>query len=607
MNRGHDDGLNETTVTFNPTSRHSALSDIEPDHVEGISTASSLEKPQTHDKRAQLVTPWIRNHYSTNESNSQMFQTTTATAHRPDYGSVESSLHLPAVALSNSWSSNFSLQTQSENADVELSMVGLGIDSRPTIEDATEASVRALQDVLNRSLLCTPNRPTDRNPWQVQIKLGVPAQSLSPSKPMAVNLARLTAALPAGLIILSINVVVGGLWASGTETCGNSDLCTVVACLTLQKPASTPVLSVAAVHPLPQSSWTPKPREPKAREQPLSQPKLAVSLQPTSREDNANSMDMLARISEEVRENQVPACSPTTFRHGFHRSFDHDKAGFSDREVTPTEKLPEAVTAKNHRRQYVQHNYTDHGCEKPTVSDGAMVLSGKGYNTAFPIKLHEVLSEVAKDCRDDIMSWQPHGRSFKIHKHQEFIDLVLPQYFVMTKKSSFLRQLNLYGFNRISVGADKGAYYHELFLRSMRFLCRRMTRNKINGNGIRSAGNPQQEPNFYIMPNVPLEQSAVEAVPLEFSSEDTEDGDSHSHQTGSPVMLAEARTPEMGRSQAMANHMSFPLKLQSMLDTLELQANNDIISWLPHGRGFIVHQPDDFVNELMSKYFRQTK
>ena len=71
------------------------------------------------------------------------------------------------------------------------------------------------------------------------------------------------------------------------------------------------------------------------------------------------------------------------------------------------------------------------------------------------------------------------------------------RYFVMTKKSSFLRQLNLYSFNRFSAGTtDKGSYYHEKFLRGKKFLSRRMTRQKVNGNRIRSAGNPDQEPNL---------------------------------------------------------------------------------------------------------------
>ena len=71
----------------------------------------------------------------------------------------------------------------------------------------------------------------------------------------------------------------------------------------------------------------------------------------------------------------------------------------------------------------------------------------------------------------------------------------------MTKKSSFLRQLNLYSFNRFSAGTtDKGSYYHEKFLRGKKFLSRRMTRQKVNGNRIRSAGNPDEEPDLSMYP-----------------------------------------------------------------------------------------------------------
>ena len=71
----------------------------------------------------------------------------------------------------------------------------------------------------------------------------------------------------------------------------------------------------------------------------------------------------------------------------------------------------------------------------------------------------------------------------------------------MTKKSSFLRQLNLYSFNRFSAGTtDKGSYYHEKFLHGRKFLSRRMTRQKVNGNRIRSAGNPDEEPDLSMYP-----------------------------------------------------------------------------------------------------------
>lgn len=87
----------------------------------------------------------------------------------------------------------------------------------------------------------------------------------------------------------------------------------------------------------------------------------------------------------------------------------------------------------------------------------------------------------------------------------------------MTKKSSFLRQLNLYSFNRFSAGPDQGSYYHELFLKGIKFLCRRMVRQKVNGNRIRSAGNPDEEPNLHLYPVCPP-SATVDAAPMETST-----------------------------------------------------------------------------------------
>jgi hypothetical protein len=45
---------------------------------------------------------------------------------------------------------------------------------------------------------------------------------------------------------------------------------------------------------------------------------------------------------------------------------------------------------------------------------------------------------------------------------------VVPKYFAMNKYQSFHRQINGWGFKRLSqTGNDKGAYYHEYFLRGM--------------------------------------------------------------------------------------------------------------------------------------------
>jgi hypothetical protein len=52
-------------------------------------------------------------------------------------------------------------------------------------------------------------------------------------------------------------------------------------------------------------------------------------------------------------------------------------------------------------------------------------------------------------------------------------------------------------------GRDKGGYYHELFLRSKRFLSHRIQRVKVKGEGARKPGSPDTEPNFYNAPYLP--------------------------------------------------------------------------------------------------------
>lgn len=73
----------------------------------------------------------------------------------------------------------------------------------------------------------------------------------------------------------------------------------------------------------------------------------------------------------------------------------------------------------------------------------------------------------------------------------------------ISKVTSFQRQLNLYGFKRLTrLGPDKGCYYHECFLRRKVFLTARMRRTKVKGTGVRARSNPQAEPDFYAMETV---------------------------------------------------------------------------------------------------------
>ncbi|CAJ1936521.1 unnamed protein product [Cylindrotheca closterium] len=158
-------------------------------------------------------------------------------------------------------------------------------------------------------------------------------------------------------------------------------------------------------------------------------------------------------------------------------------------------------TAKLNDRHFVVHNYHDHANDVPE-NDLQDVPSSKrrgGVSMSFPIKLHAILDQVEEDGLSHVISWQPHGRCFLIHKPKEFTDYVMPKYFRQTKLTSFQRQLNLYGFSRLTIGKDNGGYYHELFLRGKVFLAKTMCRTKIKGTKYKAASSPDNEPDFYTM------------------------------------------------------------------------------------------------------------
>jgi hypothetical protein len=146
----------------------------------------------------------------------------------------------------------------------------------------------------------------------------------------------------------------------------------------------------------------------------------------------------------------------------------------------------------------VQHNYHDHSKDSKSALSHENPPRG-GVTTPFPLKLHEMLEAIQQDGLEDVISWQPHGRCFILRKPKEFIRM-LPKYFKISKLASFQRQLNLYGFQRLTCGEDRGGYYHELFLHNRVFLAHSIQRCKVKGTKVRARSNPKQEPEFWSMP-----------------------------------------------------------------------------------------------------------
>ena len=108
---------------------------------------------------------------------------------------------------------------------------------------------------------------------------------------------------------------------------------------------------------------------------------------------------------------------------------------------------------------------------------------------SFPSTLHRMLTEIEELASRDssmahlkqIISWQQHGFAFKIHDRQKFVNIVMPIWFCRLKYSSFVRQMNLFGFKRIQQeGSDKGAMFHESFVRGESEMAASIDKGKKN-------------------------------------------------------------------------------------------------------------------------------
>ncbi|CAB9527376.1 stress transcription factor A [Seminavis robusta] len=112
----------------------------------------------------------------------------------------------------------------------------------------------------------------------------------------------------------------------------------------------------------------------------------------------------------------------------------------------------------------------------------------------FPVKLYAILAQ--KEFHD-IITWMPHGRSWKVLKPNLFESMVMPLFFEYSNYHSFNRLVNAWSFRRISSGPDRGSYYHELFLRGKPHLQKYMRR--LPKTHKKLPMKKEDEPDFYKM------------------------------------------------------------------------------------------------------------
>jgi len=125
-----------------------------------------------------------------------------------------------------------------------------------------------------------------------------------------------------------------------------------------------------------------------------------------------------------------------------------------------------------------------------SVASSFAAASGLGI---FPYRLQQILAECEDSGNEHIMSWLPCGRLFKVHDQKEFVRVIMPKYFRHSRYKSFLRQLSMYKFQRITEGPNRGAYGHPQFLRGRADLCRYINRAEKIALDVVSQPVPKQQ------------------------------------------------------------------------------------------------------------------
>ena len=215
--------------------------------------------------------------------------------------------------------------------------------------------------------------------------------------------------------------------------------------------------------------------------------KMAANGKPDVQEPNITPLALLALQGTRLSQQNQTVAQPT----------------LSVAPVAAPKKISNPLEALGSTLRNVDDPYVDvSDIRDNTTVEPAQRKARGGVQVPFPEKLHTMLKEMEEQGRTDVVSFYSHGRAFGVHDPDRFVEEIMPKYFKMGKWNSFARQLNLYGFVRITTGPDAGGYYHELFLKGRPNLCQHMRRVGVpqgtdrRKNKAKSQGT---DPDFYSM------------------------------------------------------------------------------------------------------------
>ncbi|XP_076933709.1 heat stress transcription factor B-2b-like [Bidens hawaiensis] len=139
--------------------------------------------------------------------------------------------------------------------------------------------------------------------------------------------------------------------------------------------------------------------------------------------------------------------------------------------------------------------------------------------TPFLTKTYQLVDDPALD---EMISWNEHGNAFIVWKPAEFARDLLPKYFKHNNYSSFIRQLNTYGFRKIV--SDRWEFANDYFRRGEKSLLREIHRRKII--------TPTTQPTPAVTTSIP-----IVAMPVSTSGNSSEERGGSSNSSPTATMI----------------------------------------------------------------------